>query len=72
MRQDLGGAILSLIQLVVSSVFINHDPHGIIANPVKLGLSFFSMSFDIIFVIQALVLYPKSQKGTATQVENEI
>ena len=43
--QDLTGSILSFTQLVVSSVFIEHDASGIIANPAKLGLALLSPLF---------------------------
>lgn len=49
--------MLSLFQLVISSIFIEHDPSGIIANPVKLGLAFQSIVFDLIFLVQKLYLY---------------
>jgi hypothetical protein len=55
--QDLTGGVLSLLQLIISSVFIAHDPSGIVANPVKLGLSIQSIVFDIIFLVQKLYLY---------------
>jgi len=53
----LTGGVLSLLQLVISSIFIAHDPSGIIANPVKLGLSIQSIVFDLIFLFQKLYLY---------------
>jgi cystinosin len=53
----LTGGVLSLLQLIISSVFIAHDPSGIVANPVKLGLSIQSIVFDIIFLVQKLYLY---------------
>jgi hypothetical protein len=56
-RQDLTGGVLSLLQLVISSVFIAHDPSAILANPVKLGLSIQSIVFDLIFLFQKLYLY---------------
>lgn len=56
------GSIFSFIQLVVSAIYIEHDPSGIIANPAKLGLSALSMTFDIVFLVQKYNLYrrPKS------------
>ena len=57
MSQDLAGGVLSLFQLVVSSIFIEHDASGIFANPVKLGLAFQSIVFDVVFLIQKLYLY---------------
>jgi cystinosin len=53
----LAGGVLSLFQLVISSIYIEHDASGIIANPVKLGLAFQSIVFDVIFLIQKLYLY---------------
>jgi cystinosin len=41
--QDLTGGILSLVQLVISAVFIDHAPSGIWANPGKLGLSLLTL-----------------------------
>lgn len=56
-EQDLTGGILSLVQLVVSSVFISHYPIGIIANPAKLGLSVLAIAFDLVFILQHYVIY---------------
>jgi hypothetical protein len=55
--QDMTGAVLSFAQLVVSSVFIAHDPSGIVANPAKLGLSALSFSFDVVFILQNYVFF---------------
>jgi cystinosin len=68
--QDLTGGVLSLLQLVISSVFIAHDPSGIIANPVKLGLSIQSIVFDLIFLVQKLYLY-RDAKDPAFEDEDE-
>jgi cystinosin len=54
----LAGSVLSFAQLVVSSVFIEHDPSGIIANPAKLGLALLSLIFDVIFLVQKYFLFP--------------
>nr|KIR87702.1 cystinosin [Cryptococcus tetragattii IND107] len=54
---DMIGSIFSFSQLVISSVFIDHDPSGIIANPAKLGLAGLSFTFDIIFIVQKYWLY---------------
>lgn len=56
--QDLTGSVLSFAQLVISSIWIEKDPSGIIANPAKLGLSLLSILFDVIFIVQNYVLYP--------------
>lgn len=55
--QDMIGSIFSFSQLVISSVFVDHDPSGIIANPAKLGLAGLSFTFDIIFIVQKYWLY---------------
>ncbi|OWZ60210.1 cystinosin [Cryptococcus neoformans c45] len=54
---DIIGSVLSFSQLVISSVFIDHDPSGIIANPAKLGLAGLSFTFDLIFIAQKYWLY---------------
>jgi cystinosin len=56
--QDLTGSIFSFAQLVIASVFIEHDPSGIVANPAKLGLSLIALSFDLVFIVQNYWLYP--------------
>ncbi|WVQ99276.1 hypothetical protein IAU59_006408 [Kwoniella sp. CBS 9459] len=55
---DLVGSVLSFAQLVVSSTFIDHHPSGIIANPVKLGLSIFGLFFDLVFIVQKYWSFP--------------
>ncbi|GFZ44083.1 hypothetical protein JCM24511_01804 [Saitozyma sp. JCM 24511] len=55
---DLTGSIFSFAQLVIASVFIEHDPSGIVANPAKLGLSLIALSFDLVFIVQNYWLYP--------------
>jgi hypothetical protein len=64
MEQDLIGSILSFAQLVISSVFIAHDPSGITANPAKLGLSGLSASFDVVILAQKYVFF-RGARGTA-------
>ncbi|WWC61749.1 uncharacterized protein I303_104334 [Kwoniella dejecticola CBS 10117] len=49
---DLIGSVLSFAQLVISSIFVDGDPGGIVANPAKLGLSFLSLTFDLVFIVQ--------------------
>jgi cystinosin len=61
--QDLGGSILSFAQLVISSIFIEHDAGGIIANPAKLGLSGISLTFDIIFLLQRYYWFAEETKA---------
>ncbi|WVQ72613.1 hypothetical protein IAR50_002171 [Cryptococcus sp. DSM 104548] len=59
---DLVGSVFSFSQLVISSVLIDNDPSGIIANPAKLGLAALSLGFDLIFLFQKYYLYRK--RGT--------
>ncbi|KAK8864284.1 hypothetical protein IAR55_001530 [Kwoniella newhampshirensis] len=65
---DMIGSVLSFAQLVISSIFIEGDPSGIIANPAKLGLSGLSFSFDLIFLAQKYWLYRGDRgKGRAAR-----
>lgn len=50
--KDLTGSIFSFIQLIVSSIFVEHDPSGIVANPAKLGLAGLTVVFDLVFLVQ--------------------
>lgn len=43
---------------MISSIFIEHDPSGIVANPAKLGLAGLTVVFDVIFLIQKYWLFP--------------
>jgi hypothetical protein len=52
---------LSFAQLVISSLFIAHDPSGITANPAKLGLSGLSAVFDAVLLAQKYVFYRKGR-----------
>ncbi len=65
------GSFLSFAQLVVSSIYVEHDPTGIIANPAKLGLSLLSVSFDIILIFQNYYLYPKKKVDSDDEDEDE-
>lgn len=55
---DFSGGLLSFAQLVVDAVD-NGNLSLVIDNPVKLGLSFFSIGFDILFMVQHYWLYPQ-------------
>jgi len=54
---DLGGSVLSFTQLAVSATVIDGDPAGIVANPVKLGISIFGVVFDCVFLVQKYWLF---------------
>ncbi|KAF9185279.1 hypothetical protein BGZ51_002754 [Haplosporangium sp. Z 767] len=53
---DFTGGVLSLAQLVLDA-YISGDWSGISGDPIKLGLGFLSISFDLVFMIQHYVLY---------------
>jgi len=60
---DLTGGVLSILQMVILSV--NYDDWvSIWGNPVKVGLGFFSIFFDILFITQHYVLYRKPKDST--------
>ncbi|KAI9771876.1 MAG: hypothetical protein M1840_001646 [Geoglossum simile] len=58
---DLSGGILSLIQLILDSS-LQSDWSGITGNPVKFGLSVVSMAFDVLFMTQHYLLYPRTDQ----------
>lgn len=58
------GSVLSFAQLVISSIFIAHDPSAITANPAKLGLAGLSASFDTIILAQKYIFF-REGKGSA-------
>lgn len=55
--QDLAGSVFSFAQLVISSIFVAHDPSGILANPAKLGLAGLAAFFDAILLAQKYVFF---------------
>lgn len=61
---DFTGGSFSVLQLLVDGAS-THNWAGVIGNPVKFGLGFFSMGFDIIFMVQHYFLFP-SAKHTVT------
>ncbi|WRT66245.1 uncharacterized protein IL334_003198 [Kwoniella shivajii] len=64
---DLIGSIFSFAQLVVSSIYIDGDAGGIIANPAKMGLSALSLGFDLIFIIQKYWFFANTSKEDEVQ-----
>ena len=53
---DFTGGSLSLIQMFLLSYNFN-DWSSIFGSPTKFGLGFFSILFDIVFIVQHYVLY---------------
>uniref|UniRef100_A0A0K0DXN9 Cystinosin homolog n=1 Tax=Strongyloides stercoralis TaxID=6248 RepID=A0A0K0DXN9_STRER len=55
---DFVGGLMANIQMILQAINTN-DWTGFLGNPVKFGLGFSSMLFDIVFLIQNFYLYPK-------------
>ena len=53
---DITGGVLSISQLIIDASF-QADWSGITGNPLKFGLGFVSILFDLIFITQHYVLY---------------
>ncbi|KAF9085293.1 hypothetical protein BGX23_009799 [Mortierella sp. AD031] len=68
---DFTGGILSIGQLVLDA-YISGDWSGISGDPVKFGLGFLSIAFDLIFMTQHFVLYRNREDFYAplSMVEN--
>lgn len=54
---DFSGGTLSILQLLLDG-FATQDWSKVSGDPVKFGLGFASMLFDIIFIVQHYILYP--------------
>ncbi|KAI1317072.1 hypothetical protein EDD11_009055 [Mortierella claussenii] len=68
---DFIGGVLSIAQLVLDS-YISGDWSGISGDPVKFGLGFLSILFDIVFMTQHFILYRNREDFYAplSMVEN--
>jgi cystinosin len=65
---DFTGGSLSIAQLILDAS-VEDDWSGVSGDPVKLGLGFASMFFDIIFMVQHYGMYnPKRRQGAAAAV----
>lgn len=65
---DFTGGMLSLLQLFIDGAS-THNWSGVIGNPVKFGLGFISMGFDIIFMVQHFVVYRHHKLGSDREHE---
>lgn len=65
---DFTGGTLSLAQLLMQCSVLN-DWSQIVGNPVKFGLGFVSLSFDLVFMVQHWILYPHAPEDVAAAVE---
>jgi len=68
---DFTGGLLSLGQLLLDC-WIQNDWSGIAGDPVKFGLGFVSMIFDIVFMTQHYILYPSSQQHEELSETNHL
>lgn len=62
MLLDFVGGLLSLAQLLMDCA-VKGDWSGISGDPVKFGLGFVSMVFDVVFMFQHYVLYSGAAGG---------
>ncbi|KAG9068805.1 hypothetical protein KI688_011091 [Linnemannia hyalina] len=67
---DFTGGVLSIGQLVLDA-YISDDWSGISGDPVKFGLGFLSIAFDLVFITQHYVLYRNRTDQYAQKVESE-
>ncbi|KZO93217.1 hypothetical protein CALVIDRAFT_583390 [Calocera viscosa TUFC12733] len=65
---DFSGGILSLAQLFLDS-WLASDWTGVTGNPVKFGLSFLSILFDVLFILQHYVLYRHARESLKPDAE---
>lgn len=70
---DLTGGLLSLLQLMIDAQLINHDWSDVTGDPGKLGLSLFSIVFDVIIMVQHYFLYGsravEGEEGSASDAQ---
>mmetsp|Transcript_12278 Transcript_12278/g.21910 ORF Transcript_12278/g.21910 Transcript_12278/m.21910 type:complete len:324 (+) Transcript_12278:141-1112(+) len=67
---DFTGGFLSLIQLFIDASLEN-DWSSVFGDPVKLGLSLLSLSFDMIFILQQYVFYGNGASADFEDVSEE-
>jgi hypothetical protein len=70
---DFTGGTMSVAQLLLQCVVTN-DFTQIAGNPVKFGLGFVSISFDIVFMVQHYCIYlePRQLDSAATEQGSEV
>ncbi|KAI8810515.1 PQ-loop-domain-containing protein [Cladochytrium replicatum] len=62
---DFVGGLCSMLQLLIDT---NWD---VLGNPVKFGLGFISVAFDLIFIFQHYILYPRRPHDEIVDPEQE-
>lgn len=69
---DLTGGVLSFVQLVGDCADVG-DWTGITGNPAKFALSFVTIGFDLVFLVQHYILYPEhGDKSNYSPIDEEI
>lgn len=68
---DALGGVLSMLQLGIDAS-MQHSWKDAIDNPVKLGLGYVSIFFDLIFITQHFLLYPKKKSNTASNEDGTV
>lgn len=64
---DFTGGLLSIAQQVLDGILMQ-DFSAITGAPVKFGLGFISLFYDIIFMVQHFLLYPAGATGEPLQI----
>ncbi|KAF9928981.1 hypothetical protein FBU30_001986 [Linnemannia zychae] len=67
---DFTGGVLSIAQLILDA-YISDDWSGISGDPVKFGLGFLSIAFDVVFILQHYVLYRNRTDRFAQQLSED-
>ncbi|KAG0178269.1 hypothetical protein DFQ28_004759 [Apophysomyces sp. BC1034] len=67
---DFTGGSLSITQLLLDA-YLSGDWNGVSGDPVKFGLGFVSIAFDLIFMTQHYLLYPDRTDFYLNSVEDE-
>lgn len=63
---DFTGGLLSIAQQVLDGILMQ-DFSAITGAPVKFGLGFISLFYDIIFMVQHFIVYPAGETGELQQ-----
>nr|CAD2163032.1 unnamed protein product [Meloidogyne enterolobii] len=68
---DATGGTMDILQMILQAKN-TADWSAFVGNPVKFGLGFVSIIFDVLFIIQHYVLYPHKESDTYDQVSNPV
>ncbi|KAG9296860.1 hypothetical protein G9A89_006815 [Geosiphon pyriformis] len=67
---DFTGGVLSIVQLILDA-YLEDNWDGIKGDPVKFGLGFLSIAFDLIFIVQHYILYRNRQEHEENVIDSE-